>query len=479
MEKVRDTQKVDKSVSNNALIYFLIILSGVAYGLSFLFIEKFWWTIFFSIYLIYYSALRFELKFRHGFVWAFTLFGLSLSGIFYSLFQMAEAGAIYVLLIALLSLIYVSVYGGLLFKISQFFSNYTFKKLFKNEIMPRNFSLLASVLIWSIILVIFFEFLLNALLWPFGILEGLILAHPLLPLTQHPNTLFVLLKLGVTLATFCLCFFLGLLAIPKERHLPRLILPLIVFFALYIKAFRIPKEKRPHWLKEIVYVPKSFYNGNNFDKSIKQAAVAINKITKEHNKIKLILFPESALYLCCLDQWKEKIKEWSNINRLSNVSIIIGGLRSANKETYNTVYWIQNGKIKGWYDKQHAMVLTERLPYWADTPELRKLYYSVRPIIDVGKSKRPTFKISNNLSVIPYICSEIFFKNYPDFDYPKEYPIISLCNDNWVFMPYLEKLMRAVNKFRAIQWSRHVIYVSYSHGFLYMPSGKRFKIKKA
>lgn len=490
---------------DSKIVWFSLLISAVLYALPFLFNQAYFLSFSF-LFIIFFISQKYNLSFFNGFIWGSVTFALQLSGIFYSLFRMADYNAYIIILIALPILAYCGLVSGLWFSISTYLSGFIKSKF----VRPK----LISLLIWVITSELFFEFVYRAMLFPFGVCEGYILAHPLLPMTNLPILLKPLPTIGITALTGLFCIFTGILAYIADYFQNYLnqnnsfkglldfktfkgkknifkILIIIIFLILLFKIFLSGKAKNKNTrhnsqtselLKSIIYIPESFYSQNSQKQAIELLSNKLKKAIKDFPEAKLILLPESSLYLCDLTKKEfandlEKLK--TKDNSKSSPDIILGALRTEDNKAYNTIYWLKDGKIKSWFDKRHALVLTERLPQWASSPEIKKLYYTIRPFITPGQNPRPIFNLSNKLSVIPFICSEIFFINKPDFNYPNNFPIVSFSNDTWIFAPYIENLMRMTNKFRAIEWNRDIIYISYSQGLLFLPDESVLDLQKA
>jgi hypothetical protein len=79
----------------------------------------------------------------------------------------------------------------------------------------------------------------------------------------------------------------------------------------------------------------------------------------------------------------------------------------------------------------------------------------------------------SSIPFVPYICSEIFFNDIPDDTFT--FPIASFCNDTWIEAHNLERIMHLIHTFRALEWMRDILYVSYNNPLLYDKSGVSWK----
>lgn len=456
---------------------YLIILSALLYPVPFCFSEYLTWLAFFFLVPLFYAAVRYGVKFKDGFLWGLITYSIHELGIFYSLIQMAkisQTGISYILYLVLL-FIFAIVYQALVSGLWFFASNKIIKFIKIRQTIP-------ILAIWVITTGLYFYFIDNYLLWIFGNTEGYFLVHPLLPLAHFPKLLGLLPILGKTILTLLLIFSSALMTLLLFTENKKL--KILIFVAIlmpWLVGIRLSKNSfKPTWLDQVAHIPESFYNQEQVAKTITEVTDKLKEIITKYPQVTTVILPESALYLCNLLEFTNLIEQWSSKNLSREINIILGALRSENNINYNTVYWIYDGKIKQWFDKKHSLLLTERIPSWINFAFVRNSYFSNRPIITASKSERPCFNITPEIVLVPYICSEIFFIDHPDscVDQKSNATVLSLCNDTWIYSaPHLKKLMQLTNRFRAIQWSTNILYVSYSCTYFYDYSGSVWPIK--
>ena len=124
-----------------------------------------------------------------------------------------------------------------------------------------------------------------------------------------------------------------------------------------------------------------------------------------------------------------------------------------------------------YFDKRHAMPITERAI--KGLPELYRLYWGHALAIVPSHEKRPLWLLEN-VPLVPYICSELFFNENPDDHYGSPV-VLALCNDCWA-VPALQRLMYLKARYQAIAWNRPIIYVSYAYGALLYPDGSEYPL---
>jgi hypothetical protein len=121
------------------------------------------------------------------------------------------------------------------------------------------------------------------------------------------------------------------------------------------------------------------------------------------------------------------------------------------------------------------MFLTERIPFWLQKTFVEKIFFSQSPIIVQSTNKRPLLEINDEIKLVPYICSELFFNHQPDDTFEK-YPILAIANDR-NFLPYIADLMVNHAQRIAITWNRPIIYVSFLHHVYIDTTGALFPLK--
>jgi len=116
------------------------------------------------------------------------------------------------------------------------------------------------------------------------------------------------------------------------------------------------------------------------------------------------------------------------------------------------------------------MLLSERLPDWLDVDWIRTRYFKNTPPVHAATNTRPLLKLSDRIAFVPYICSELFFNEYPDDHYPT-HPILAVCNDHWAPLNHTKYQLYLAARFKAIEWQRPIIYISYQYATCFMKNG--------
>lgn len=419
----------------------LIILSALIYAISYILPLNF--LILFFLLPLFYIAKSRQFNFLDGFIWGAIAFGLQEYGIFYSLIKMASGNNfIYFVIICLI--IYQAILSGLWLWGSSKIS----------EISKISLPIILVITTWA-----YFMFLEYFVLFVFGAIEGYPFANPLILLSQYPIILSLLPI--ITEPVFLFLFILKDYILLYKKAWDKYI---YIFLAINIcvNLTQTLQIQAPEWLKYVSHFPYAFDASKDPKTAVLKFQDKITEILKNKPETELILSPESSLFCCDLE--KEK-----NLLDLLNkkINILVGGIRTDGNRTYNTIYHIYDGKIIEYHDKKHALLLTERIPHWAQNT--KDIYLKNKPEITESDKNRAVFNIklgSQELNFIPMICSEIFFNNKKP-NMTSQYTIISLCNDTWISAKYVEKLMELMHRYRAIQWRTNIIYCAYNN-YLYI-----------
>lgn len=379
--------------------------------------------------------------------WPILILGAQSFGILWGIFNLSTGPLVIRLLPLLLFISTYALYPALILWLTQ-------KVL--DHFGPLGLAL--HLFVWLISIWVTFLVLIEAGLWYTGTVEGYPLINPLLPLASHPELLtFILPTLGTNVTLLLLLSFSAPLAHAIVTHKWRglwisLFLGLPWAFG-WIRCHPTTTP-RPAWIKKtgVTTLPPNLLLHN------------LSKLFSKRDRVSYLFFPESVCTgsitaLCDLAA------------QLPNCTLIAGGFRDDQGTHCNTAWWL-HGTVRGYCDKRHAMALTERVPMLVDTPAIRKAYFHHVAEVMPSKTPRPRWVLSPELTVVPYICSELFFFSKPDAPYPD--PILALCYDSWPVGQYARDLLLLTARFKAIAWQRDIIYSGYAfqvvctkHGEIY------------
>lgn len=255
----------------------------------------------------------------------------------------------------------------------------------------------------------------------------------------------------------------------------------------------------PAWLAQIAWLPLQGTGHHSLATIVQHS---LKQIVLANPDIQLIITPESALYtdhLCndtaCTNLWDSahlsrpvtiiagsfsKIQALSsNQNKHHNPEHFTNQNTSHHTTIHNTCYLIHDGTLVQKFHKKHTVPFCECAPSWAQNSWLSTLFVNDLPAITPSQNKRAplhvpgktkdsnttqhnTHQSDGTLTLVPYICSELFCNEYQD-DYYQHLPILALINDTWSAHHCIAQLLLNTARFKAIQWQRSILYISYSY----------------
>ncbi len=436
--------------------WLLLISSAILYALPFIFSTYLWWLTFLFPVSLFYVALHEQLSFKHGYIWGLFVFSLHLSGVLHAIIRMADGPYIYRFIPSIFIVLYGALSSGTFFWISA-----KTIKLFniKQQIY--------QILVWTTGILVFIHYIDRYCLWIFDRCEGYFFMHPLLPIASKPQMLRLLPIIGKLVLTSLLFLVPATITnlIIKKTKLRFIAVVLAIIPWITLLLIPIQHVEKPQWLDYIVTLPALFPSSTNLTNMMNLASTQFKKILIQKPQTKLIIMPESSFYCNELASSPKLCSLWDKNHLGHSINIVVGAFRRENSKFFNTLYWIANGKINSYFDKRHAMLLTERIPSWFNFSTIRNLYFKKDPETTISYNLRPKLPILKKVSFVPYICSELFFNEYPDDNY-FDSPIITISNDIWFdtpyYPPYIQRLMCLIAQFKAIQWQRDILYISFS-----------------
>ena len=148
------------------------------------------------------------------------------------------------------------------------------------------------------------------------------------------------------------------------------------------------------------------------------------------------------------------IKEATPKNGLT----ILGALRSlrgddgAIKEVWNSVYFISQKGIEGYYDKHHLVPFGEYVPFRKSLP-LEKITPGA---LDFSTGGKPTPIKLAGVGFLPLICYEIIFPELANSDISTDFSV-NITNDAWFGNSTGPQQHLAAARLRAIEQQRYVL----------------------
>ncbi|HRN78129.1 MAG TPA: hypothetical protein PLU71_02735 [Candidatus Dependentiae bacterium] len=431
----------------------LILLSVLLYALPFFYPYYVWWLVFLFPVPLFYLALHKKLTCFDGYLWGVASFALHLAGVVLGMANMAQGQLIVRMLPGIALILYEGLYGGVWFWCMGFMQ----------QILGIKQQSIALLCVWTLGLWVYIYVIDQYCLWIFHRPEGYFLMHPLLPLVVHPHILRLLPLVGKHILTWLWCCVpASLTAVLIWKNKLSYVVFLISLIP-WIASYYMPINRLvvPMWLPRIASLPSVYPKGLP-DAVAQTVADDFKRIVYTNKKIDIIILPESSFYTDAVFTQVGSLKQWSPYHIGKPLHILVGSFGWCDSAYHNCMYYVADGMVQTRFAKKHTMPVTECIPNWLSMPWLHTLYFSHMPPIVASDNIRPCIQIDANVRLVPYICSELFFQEWPD-DVYTDVPILSLTNDRWCGLCYVQDLLYLAARFKAIQWQRDVLYVSYTY----------------
>lgn len=432
--------------------YIFFIVSAILYFLPFFLSNYFWWLIFVFPIPLLYATRTYIISFIDGYLWSVLVFLLHGSGGICAIGCMAQESELIGYLIGIAVAFYAALFPALCFFISACIMQYC-----------RINHPLIRLLITAGVLFLFIIWADSYCLWIFGNPEGYPLMHPLLPLTQWPSLLTLLPIVGKQVLTvFFLLVPLSVVVLMWYKNCAAIFF-LSCAIGMWIEPALMFYDKKKYPRHERVASLPLMVNctGNNPSVMMRTIGNHCRKIIADNPPIDLVAMPESACNLSNDTEIKELVHWWGEQQIGKAIHIIFGACRQQGDCCYNTIYWVYNGVVQQSIDKKHAMLLSERVPWWMDFQIIRRMYGKDGAMMTCAEDNRSVMHMYHDFCFVPYICSELFFNEYP-IDTHNGCAIIAMVNDTWFADSYIAQLLVALARLKAILWQRDIVYVSYT-----------------
>lgn len=434
-----------------------IASSALGYGLAFVFSGTLWWTMFIFLVPLLYVAATNRLSFTEGLFYGYVLWGTAASGVLHAIFSLGSGSLALRLVPVMFIITFEALFTSLWFFLSQ-----------KIIDLCKVRSTYAKLLVWAGTTYGYYYWVTQYSLSLSHHWEGYFLMHPLLPFMEYPALLSYVPSLGKEFLTILLiltnlAFTLPFIIADRRVLVAAPLIGLLPWLLSISKA--LPKKPAPAWLTSVAVLPKKYRTNRHLSPLARLMAKDMKQLLEKHPQVDLILLPEYAL-LFDLSTVPELASFFSTAHVGKPVHVIMGAYRWHKEKLFNASYWIYDGTIKQVFSKRHTMPLIEGMASWYNIPAIKQLYHTDLPPISAGTQSRIPIKLFEGVSFVPYICSELYFNTVPDDEYPSSV-IIALCKDTWASMSYLHRLMYLAARFKALEWQRPILYVSYTyHGYL-------------
>ncbi|HEB41392.1 MAG TPA: hypothetical protein ENI08_00020 [Candidatus Dependentiae bacterium] len=445
--------------------WFLLITSAILYALAFIVSQQLWWLVFVFPLPFFYVALSGQLSFIASYLWGIIVFSLHLSGLLFSIVLLAKGSYFYRLIPPLFIVLYEAFFAAIIFWLA--------RKVIAWLHLASN--LFYKVLIWVAALWLFIHWIDWYCLWIFDRCEGYFFMHPLLPLVMQPRLLRLLPIIGKGLLSILLLMVPAWVTIALKTKKQYAIIATILFSLPWFISWFLPMapSQPPAWVTKIVVLPVMFPHSVDLTSAMNAAGDQFRNILYQYPQVELIIMPESSF--SCNSLSMSSLSGLWDVGHLGcSIDVVVGAFRWKKGKYFNSLHWVRNGIVQTCFDKRHVMILIERIPSWFDFWFIHNLYFKAVPEISPAQDKRPLLSIMKETAFVPYICSELFFNEWPDDVYP-DIPILAICNDIWVcslaYLSYVKTLMCLAAKFKAIQWQRNIVYVAFSQAVFFDEHG--------
>lgn len=429
----------------------------------------FWWFIGFFLVPLFYLAIRLQLTWLHGLCWGILFTILAGGGEIYCVLYPLAIHPLAKIIMGISFIIYIGLHSAVLFGIGQFIF------LYRKKYTPVAHPLFICT-VWTTIFWLFFVWMSGYSLWIFIRCEGpSYFTNPITALIQYPPLLQGITWFGKYGLLGLLIAWQGLLTlvllIPHLRYITLWIglSALWLFFVLQARTVSAPA-----WIARIAHIPRSLTQELSHTHTAKLIRTYLETIAQHDPEIDIFIIPEDGIQSCQFCSNPALCKTCMPCALDKQQHFIFGAYRKNKNQEFNTLYYLANGELKQYYDKQHTMIFTEEIPALFGT-NIFKNYIQACSFSHGHRSRNP-LEISPNLAFIPYICSEIFFLDQPDDAHP-ELPILALCSDKWAFFTYSKERALRVAQLKALEWQRDVLFISYHVAGLLTKTGQYFLLK--
>ncbi len=448
--------------------WLLFILSAFLFGAPLLWSTYTWPLVFLFAIPLLYVAVYNNLSFGYGFLWGIIAFGTHTSGVFLGLDNMARGSVAERFAPVLLIISYISLFTLIWFAIN--------KKIIDYFALH---SVLEKLTVWVITYWLFILFMEHYSLAIFSRYEGYFLFNPVFVLAEKPQLLTLLPYIGKSMLLLLILCLSGSIVYAYITRSIQSFIVLLMFTIPWILSLTIaiPTTEAPLWLSKIAPLPVIIPDMINLNKQALATQELLKSAAERYPEAQLIITPESSMQCSHLSTTPALCGIWSEKELGRPLHIIIGAFRWDGPDYRNTLHWINNGNLEKIFDKRHAMLLTEQIPPAFKLKVLEHLFFTTFPGVTPATAPRPLFNVFPGVSFIPYICSELFFNDQPDDNYEKGSTILANTNDSWCMNTNIAALMHLAARFRAIQWQRNILYISFLYATYFDTYGNQFNVK--
>ena len=400
------------------------IISALFFNISFFYINDFGYLIIPSLIFLFFVLITIKTSLQaifFGFLWSSITYGVHFIWFYRLLLDKSNAGNFLSILLYILLVLYLALLTMVWFLFNKSFL------FFLNKKIKLIFILFSTYLYFYFIdkyLLIFVE---KGFGYPF--------LNPLIPLAKYKWFVFLF----------------SIFSTPFNENLD-------------VKKFF--SENKIIYLEPVLKSYKNSININTAGQIIYHQLANLNLCSYEKEYKRIILVSPETFFPYKLNNHEEIIKLWDNVLP-PNASIFLGSYRekkisNLKSKIFQTVYLIEQGLIKNFYDKKH------RVPFVEKIPKKYKNLYRFEQLFLLGKEKfskgrfLKNFEFEENLKIFPQICSEFFYLN-SFYQIQKEKSIIFLLtNDSW-FLNYFKNIMENLVYLTFLKVRVPILYINHNN----------------
>ena len=225
--------------------------------------------------------------------------------------------------------------------------------------------------------------------------------------------------------------------------------------------FRIPLARMHKSASPFVYLQPDAKGEVTRDPGVMGQRI-YQKLAQLNIQSGVIVAPETT-FPFPLNEHPEMVELWCSVLP-DDVHLLIGSQRKEAGKFYQTVYWLQEGRKKNYYDKQHRVIFTEGVPKaFEDTTWAQQLFLGEKAEISVGMRDGVIFDLGEGKRVWPQLCSELFMNE--SLQVQGADLVLWLVNDSW-FPPYFRAQLARLAQVRANQIGVPLLYVTHEGAIL-------------
>ncbi|MCL4229257.1 hypothetical protein KJZ61_01040 [Candidatus Dependentiae bacterium] len=453
--------------------WLLVGASALMYAIGLTMLSFWWWLIALCLVPLFYCALQRKLNWYHGYAWGFVGTLLAGHAEWQGALEKLTTDSSTSLLLTLVFFFYLSIPASLLFLAAHRTASCALIRQHKQH-------QLIGIIIWATALWLFFVWLTQYSFCVVACQGGAALLHPLIPLATYSTLVCPVALVGIHAALYCFIVWQGLITLvivtPRIWYVMCLSLVSIGWMILALHfASSTSSERLPSSLPRIGYLSCTFPHDIVISRTVVAFQQYLDAITAHDTAIDIFIAPEDCMSTTHLPHHKHLCNACMPHHVASrHAHILLGAYRHDEKSIYNTLYYFKDGNCVHHFDKRHLMPFTEY------TPSVFAMFLSLSKhrahVLAHGIHKRPQLVIDDTLTLVPYICSELFLLYHPDDEY-SEAPILALCSDKWTTYPQVPMRMLLLAKLKALAWHRVIMLISYHIGAWITQKGKVYPLK--